>query len=298
MSLAIGGAVAGIQGALTGHGFWQSFGDSVSENFVDAVVTSFAFTAVTIAAGNIIKTRCCFKEGTLVETTEGLKPIEEIREGDLVLAYDEQTGEQAYKPVVQLFRNETTEWYHIRAGGEEIICTGGHPFYVLNAAAGRRKVNYEGCPENAKGTWICADELRSGDELLLADGTIVAIEAVTAEKLSEPETTYNFEVADSHTYYVSDCKVLVHNDCKTKALKQDTSISRDIQGEGKYGSYEITYKSGNKYIGKGSQNRMWQSAARNANRYDDAVTSVKCALRQMTLQHLFKKRSGCVMLVG
>ena len=154
---------------------------------------------------------------TLVETAEGLKPIEEIREGDLVLAYDEQTGEQAYKPVVQLFRNETTEWYHIRAGGEEIICTGGHPFYVLNAAAGREKVNYEGCPENAKGTWICANELRSGDELLLADGTIVAIEAVTAEKLSEPETTYNFEVADFHTYYVSDCKVLVHNsDCLAK----------------------------------------------------------------------------------
>ena len=157
---------------------------------------------------------------TLVETAEGLKPIEEIREGDLVLAYDEQTGEQAYKPVVQLFRNETTEWYHIRASAEEIICTGGHPFYVLNAAAGREKVNYEGCPENAKGTWICANELRSGDELLLADGTIVAIEAVTAEKLSEPETTYNFEVADSHTYYVSDCKVLVHNDCVSKARKK------------------------------------------------------------------------------
>ena len=212
---------------------------------------------------------------TLVETAEGLKPIEEIEVGDKVLAYDEATGEQAYKPVVQLFRNETTAWYHIRASAEEIICTGGHPFYVLNAAADRRKVNYEGRLKNAKGTWICANELRSGDELLLADGTIVAIEAVTAEKLSEPETTYNFEVADSHTYYVSDCKVLVHNDCKTKALKQDTSISRDIQGEGKYGSYEITYKSGNKYIGKGSQNRMWQSAARNANRYDDAVTSVK-----------------------
>ncbi len=67
----------------------------------------------------------------------------------------------------------------------------------------------------------------------------------------------------------------MHNDCKAKALKEDTSISRDIQGEGKYGSYEITYKSGNKYIGKGGQDRMWQSAARNANKYNDVVTSVK-----------------------
>lgn len=105
---------------------------------------------------------------------------------------------------------------------------------MLNAAADRRKVNYEGQSENAKGTWICADELRAGDELLLADGTIVAIEAVTAEKLSEPETTYNFEVADSHTYYVSDSKVLVHNDCKRKeavkkAWKQEQQ--RALNGE-------------------------------------------------------------------
>ena len=42
----------------------------------------------------------------MVETEEGLKPIEKIEVGDKVLAYDEQTGEQAYKPVVQLFRLE------------------------------------------------------------------------------------------------------------------------------------------------------------------------------------------------
>ena len=68
VSLAIGGTIAGIQSALTGHGFWQAFGDSVCENFVDAVTTSFAFSAVTIAASNVLKCFQCFKEGTLVET--------------------------------------------------------------------------------------------------------------------------------------------------------------------------------------------------------------------------------------
>ena len=29
----------------------------------------------------------------------------------------------------------------------------------------------------------------------------------------KPEVTYNFEVADYHTYYVSECNVLVHNMC-------------------------------------------------------------------------------------
>ncbi len=76
----------------------------------------------------------CFKEGTLVETEGGLKPIEDIEVGDKVLAYNEETGEQAYKPVKQLFRNTTAEWYHIYVNGEEITCTGGHPFYVAELA--------------------------------------------------------------------------------------------------------------------------------------------------------------------
>lgn len=83
---------------------------------------------------------------------------------------------------------------------------------MLDAAADRQTVNYEGCPENANGAWICADELQNGDKLLLANGTTAIIEAVEVEKLSKPEITYNFEVAASHTYYVSKSNVLVHND--------------------------------------------------------------------------------------
>ena len=128
-------------------------------------------------------------------------------------AHDEQTGEQAYKPVLQLFQNTTKEWYHVHVNGEEIICTGGHPFYVVNAEANRLKVNYGGRPENANGVWICANQLQIGDKVLLSNGNSAIIESVEVEKLSEPETTYNFEVADFHTYYVSDSKVLVHNMC-------------------------------------------------------------------------------------
>ena len=52
---------------------------------------------------------------------------------------------------------------------------------------------------------------RSGDKVLLSDGTLCEVERVSCKKLSEPETTYNLEVADFHTYYVSDACVLVHN---------------------------------------------------------------------------------------
>ena len=34
--------------------------------------------------------------------------------------------------------------------------------------------------------------------------------------LSEPQTTYNFEVEDFHTYYVGENEVLTHNKCVVK----------------------------------------------------------------------------------
>lgn len=49
--------------------------------------------------------------------------------------------------------------------------------------------------------------------LLLSDGSYAKIEEIYVEKLDTPETTYNFEVADYHTYYVANNKVLVHNKC-------------------------------------------------------------------------------------
>ena len=236
VSLAIGGTIAGIQAALTGHGFWQAFGDSVSENFVDAIVTSFAFTAVSIAASNLIQTRCCFKEGTLVETEEGLKPIEEIEVGDKVLAYDEETGEQAYKPVVQLFRNTTEEWQYVYIEGETepIISTPGHKYYLPENYERREDIrpqehaSYASLSEK----WVSACNLKKGDRVLLSDGKYGIVEKTFCVKLSASETTYNFEVADSHTYYVGSNGVLVHNaDCHKlgKEGEQYVSETRGIE---------------------------------------------------------------------
>lgn len=47
-----------------------------------------------------------------------------------------------------------------------------------------------------------------------SDNKRVIIYAIEVEQLSNPETTYNFEVEDFHTYYVTESKVLVHNACK------------------------------------------------------------------------------------
>ena len=138
----------------------------------------------------------CFVAGTLVETENGSLPIEQITVGMMVYATNPETGETALKPVVQTFRNTTAEWVHITINDETLTCTPEHPFY-----------------SPVKG-WTSAVDLRAGDILVMLNGEYVVVEQVQHELLESPETTYNFEVEDYHTYYVGDEPVLVHNKCE------------------------------------------------------------------------------------
>lgn len=79
--------------------------------------------------------------------------------------------------------------------GEEIVCTAEHPFYVVG-----------------KG-FVPARELNEGDNLISSDGVQVKTDFLKIEYLQFSETTYNFEVEDFHTYYVSKNYFLTHNKC-------------------------------------------------------------------------------------
>ncbi len=79
--------------------------------------------------------------------------------------------------------------------------------------------------------------LKAFDKLLLSDGSCAIIESIEIEKLSVPETTYNFEIEDFHTYYVSENKVLVHNECwKTQKEKYWKNEAKELKGK------DITYE--------------------------------------------------------
>ena len=142
-------------------------------------------------------TSYCFVAGTLVTTEDGQKPIEEIQVGDRVLSENELTGEVAVKSVTETYVNETDELVHIGVNGETISATPSHPFYVDKLG------------------WTLARSLRAGDVLVLSNGELVTVEWVQHEILESPIKVYNFEVQDFHTYFVGECGVLVHNECKT-----------------------------------------------------------------------------------
>ncbi len=154
----------------------------------------------------------CFVAGTEIKTDEGYKNIEEIHAGDLVYAKNTETGEEGYKEVVRVFVKDSDELIHLTIGDEEITTTSSHPFYVVG----------EGFVE--------AGELEIGDEVETADGERLFVTDIRYEYLDVPVTVYNFEVADWHTYYVSDEDVLVHNVCHTEVSRKQalTQIKRDL----------------------------------------------------------------------
>ena len=58
---------------------------------------------------------------------------------------------------------------------------------------------------------MSAYALKKGDIVLLSDGRYGIIEKSIGVQLSAPETTYNLEVEDFHTYFVGERNVCVHN---------------------------------------------------------------------------------------
>ena len=86
----------------------------------------------------------------------------------------------------------------------EVATTAPHPFYVSNR---------DGDGDGRPGGFVATSDLRAGDELALADGSAATVTRLGVEYAGPAGafTTYNFEVADFHTYFVNADGVWVHN---------------------------------------------------------------------------------------
>ncbi|TGL25282.1 hypothetical protein EHQ47_04940 [Leptospira bourretii] len=159
------------------------------------------------AKGNAVFTaRTCFVAGTKVHTKEGLKNIEDIRVGDLVLSKSDETGEVSYRKVVETFIRQTDAIYTVSfADGTTLETTWNHPFRVKKQGYALEKFSIENT------TWVQAKDLHPGDVALGANGKELAITDITIDE--REETVYNFEVEGYHTYFVGEVGVWVHNEC-------------------------------------------------------------------------------------
>ena len=134
----------------------------------------------------------CFVAGTPVWTIAGLQSIEQIRIGDLVLSQDVQTGELAYKPVLQTNVRSAEPLIRVTLAtlGREILeGSGGHPLWVAGDG------------------WTMLRELEPGAILHGIGGSAMASEVGAGEDAE----TYNLVVADFHTYVVGHAKIVCHD---------------------------------------------------------------------------------------
>lgn len=209
LSIGVGFAVADwvANAAWTGNWDIGALENSVADStfftgafmFISASINAIKYVSRSMPNPTDELAKCagyCFMAGTLVHCEDGLKRIEDVKVGDKVLAYNEETGEQDYKTVLHLFRNESKDWTGITVNDKEIVSTPGHKYYL---------------PLTKQ--WVSAKDLKIGDTVLLSNGQQAKIQTTRSIHYETPQTTYNFEVEDFHTYYV-ETGVLVHNmDC-------------------------------------------------------------------------------------
>ncbi len=118
------------------------------------------------------------------------KPIEQVQAGDRVLSRDEATGELVLRPVVETFVRTSDHLRLLtlrtsRGLDEQIETTDEHPFWVAGAG------------------WTDAKALQTGQRLVEPDGSITTVVASTRVEHPDGVTVYNFEVADTHSYFVA-----------------------------------------------------------------------------------------------
>ncbi|HUT88282.1 MAG TPA: polymorphic toxin-type HINT domain-containing protein [Thermoguttaceae bacterium] len=149
----------------------------------------------------------CFARNTKVWTVTGPVPIEEVKVGDRVLSQDPESGELAYKPVLETTTRNPSPMVKVHVGSDVIEATRGHMFFVSGTG------------------WRMAKELATGD-LLRGVGGAVSIDRLEQAPAPGPwyehveespdagpgyGSAYNLIVDDFHTFFVGDGRVLAHD---------------------------------------------------------------------------------------
>ena len=98
----------------------------------------------------------------------------------------------------EVFVREGVVW-HLHVGGQVIRTTAEHPFY-----------------ESRKG-WMACHDMAVGDLVLYEDGQWAAVEDLLDTGVWE--TVYNLRIADFHTYFVGEQRLLVHDNNVPQQVK-------------------------------------------------------------------------------
>ena len=156
--------------------------------------------------------KACFVAGTPISMADGsFKPIEQVKQGDMVASRNEATGETSVKRVTAVKVRTAHELVKISLVDttgkivETIEATPEHPFYV-----------------DGKG-FTPAGQLAIGNSIATRVGPTLSVKELVREARPEGVTVYNFTVEDDHTYFVGKINggLWVHNWYKFHGVNPD-----------------------------------------------------------------------------
>jgi hypothetical protein len=139
----------------------------------------------------------CFVRGTPVWTKTGLRPIEILTTGDLVLSQDVNTGEIRYKPVLARTLRPAGPTVQVTTEDESFLSTRGHPLWVAGAG------------------WKMSKELGAGMVLQ----TLAGSGQVRSVQSARDAETYNLVVGDFNTYFVGSSGILAHDNTPRRSTQ-------------------------------------------------------------------------------
>lgn len=106
------------------------------------------YIAPGLATGCSLACSYCVAEGTLISTPSGLKPVEQIQDGDEVISYDSSSEQLVIARVENTASRIVDQLYVLEVGSQTLTLTGEHPVYIVD-----------------KG-WVKTEDLVEGDEVL------------------------------------------------------------------------------------------------------------------------------------
>jgi hypothetical protein len=181
--------------------------------FGDATLRLLGLSATSIAW--LRNKNKCFVAGTPVHTADGLKPIEQIRPGEQVWAFDRQQEEWQLHRVTQTFVSAARGPLAtvVLSNSDTMTGTDGHAVWVVEGEdLTSRPSPTHGADDPAgrtPGRWVGLGALREGDVVLTRQGRTARVMFVRTFRASE--LVYNLEVEGLHCYAVGSGGLLAHN---------------------------------------------------------------------------------------
>jgi len=122
---------------------------------------------------------CFFYDTKILMADNSFKRIIDLREGEYVKACNIDTGKIVNRKVINKYRADQNHYYLING---DIKITENHPVFTADAK------------------WVRVADLKIGDRITTIDGSV---EISSIDRIEYDHRVYNFEVDNSHNYYVS-----------------------------------------------------------------------------------------------